>query len=51
MDKVRNELIRENTHTGRLRDNVRECILRWFGYVQRSDEEYIAKENTEYDIT
>ncbi|KAK3551479.1 hypothetical protein QTP70_017393 [Hemibagrus guttatus] len=43
LDRIRNEYIRGTAHVGRLGDKVREARLRWFGHVQRRENEYIAK--------
>ena len=37
MDKIRNEVIRGTTQTGRLGEKARWARLRWFGHVQRRD--------------
>ncbi|KAK3538481.1 hypothetical protein QTP86_004652 [Hemibagrus guttatus] len=37
LDRIRNEYIRGTAHVGRLGDKVREARLRWFGHVQRRD--------------
>ncbi|KAK3516312.1 hypothetical protein QTP70_009432 [Hemibagrus guttatus] len=41
LDRIRNEYIRGTAHVGRLGDKVREARLRWFGHVQRRENEYI----------
>ncbi|KAK3521263.1 hypothetical protein QTP70_001536 [Hemibagrus guttatus] len=37
LDRIRNEYIRGTAHVGRLGDKVRETRLRWFGHVQRRE--------------
>ncbi|KAK3543889.1 hypothetical protein QTP70_030272 [Hemibagrus guttatus] len=39
LDRIRNEYIRGIAHVGRLGDKVREARLRWFGHVQRRENE------------
>ncbi|KAK3543658.1 hypothetical protein QTP70_026248, partial [Hemibagrus guttatus] len=39
LDRIRNEYIRGTAHIGRLGDKVREARLRWFGHVQRRENE------------
>ncbi|KAK3508690.1 hypothetical protein QTP70_004204 [Hemibagrus guttatus] len=39
LDRIRNEYIRGTAHVGRLGDKVREARLRWFGHVQRRENE------------
>ncbi|KAK3525280.1 hypothetical protein QTP86_024914 [Hemibagrus guttatus] len=41
LDRIRNEYIRGTAHVGHMRDKVREARLRWFGHVQRRENEYI----------
>lgn len=43
MDRIRNEYIRARVHVRCFGDKFREAILRWFGYVQRRDSEYINR--------
>ncbi|KAK3507185.1 hypothetical protein QTP70_009526 [Hemibagrus guttatus] len=41
LDRIRNEYIRGTAHVGRLGDKVREARLRWFGHVQRRDNDIV----------
>ncbi|KAK3542992.1 hypothetical protein QTP70_008686 [Hemibagrus guttatus] len=41
LDRIRNEYIRGTAHVGRLGDKVREARLRWFGHVQRRDNQHL----------
>ena len=43
MDKIRNEFIRGTAHVGKIGDKVREARLRWYGHVQRREEEYVGR--------
>ena len=43
MDKIRNEFIRGSSHVARFGHKVREARLRWFGHVQRREEEHIGR--------
>ncbi|KAK3555393.1 hypothetical protein QTP86_015682 [Hemibagrus guttatus] len=48
LDRIRNEYIRGTAHVGRLGDKVREARLRWFGHVQRRENEpFIADSSCE----
>lgn len=40
-----------NTQVGRFREEVREWRCRWFGRVQRKDEEYISKRRVDVEYT
>ncbi|KAK3509924.1 hypothetical protein QTP70_023172 [Hemibagrus guttatus] len=42
LDRIRNEYIRGTAHFGRLGDKVRETRLRWFGHVQRRENNSIS---------
>ncbi|KAK3524970.1 hypothetical protein QTP86_011790 [Hemibagrus guttatus] len=42
LDRIRNEYIRGTAHVGRLGDKVREARLRWFGHVQRRENNIVA---------
>ncbi|KAK3518554.1 hypothetical protein QTP70_001596 [Hemibagrus guttatus] len=41
LDRIRNEYIRGTAHVGRLGDKVREARLRWFGHVQRRENQIL----------
>ena len=43
MDKIKNEFIRGTAHVRQIGEKVREARLRWYGYVQRQNAEYIVK--------
>ena len=43
MDKINNEFIRGTAQVRQIGDKVREARLRWHGYVQRRNAEYIGK--------
>ena len=43
LDKIRNEHIRGTAQVRRMGDKVREARLRWYGHVQRREEEYVGK--------
>ena len=47
MDRIRNEVNRGTTHTGRTGEKSREAILRLFGHVQRRDSGYIGRKMLE----
>ena len=42
-DKIRNEHIRGTAQVGKMGDKAREARLRWYGHVQRREEEYVGK--------
>ena len=42
-DRIRNQYIRGTAHVRKMGDKVREGRLRWYGHVQRRDNEYIGK--------
>ena len=50
MDKIRNKYIRGAAHVRRFGEKVREARLRWFGHVQRRDEEYIGKKVLDIEL-
>ncbi|KAK3541672.1 hypothetical protein QTP86_000467 [Hemibagrus guttatus] len=50
LDRIRNEYIRGTAHVGRLGDKVREARLRWFGYVQRRESEYIGRRMLDMEL-
>ena len=50
MDKIRNKYIRGTAHVRRFGEKVREARLRWFGHVQRRDEEYIGKKVLDIEL-
>ena len=50
LDKIKNEVIRGTAHVQRLGDRLREARLRWYGHVQRRDEEYIGKRMLEMQL-
>ena len=44
MDRIRNEVIREEVGVGRdLASRAENCVLRWFGHVEPMDGERIAR--------
>ena len=43
LDRIRNGPIRGTAHVRKLEDKVREARLRWYGHVQRREEEYIGR--------
>ena len=43
LDKIRNEYIRGMAHIDWFECKLRELRLRWFGHVQRRDEDYVGK--------
>ena len=43
IDRIRNEYIRGTEQVGKIGDRAREARLRWFGHVQRRDEEYVGR--------
>ena len=43
LDRIRNELIRGTAHVAKFGNKVREARLRWFGHVQRREEEHIGR--------
>ena len=49
-DKIRNEHIRSTVKVERLRMKMREGRLRWYGYVMRSDQEYVGKKMMEMEL-
>ena len=50
IDKIRNNYIRGTAHVRRFGEKVREARLRWFGHVQRRDEEYIGKKVLDIEL-
>ena len=50
MDRIRNEVFRGTTQTGRLGDKAREARLRWFGHVQRRDSGDIGRRMLEMEL-
>ncbi|KAK3561460.1 hypothetical protein QTP86_002812 [Hemibagrus guttatus] len=50
LDRIRNEYIKGTAHVGRLGDKVREARLRWFGYVQRRESEYIGRRMLDMEL-
>lgn len=50
MDRIRNEVIRGTTQTGRFGEKAREARLRWFGHVQRRDSPYIGRRMLEMEL-
>ncbi|KAK3512666.1 hypothetical protein QTP70_020883 [Hemibagrus guttatus] len=50
LDRIRNEYIRGTAHVGRLGDKVREARLRWFGHVQRRENEYIGRRMMDMEL-
>ena len=43
MDKIRNKFVRGSAHVARFGNKVREARLRWFGHVQRREEDNIGR--------
>ena len=50
MDRIRNEVIRGTTQTGRLGGKAREARLRWFGHAQRRDSGDIGRRMLEMEL-
>ncbi|KAK3508236.1 hypothetical protein QTP70_017665 [Hemibagrus guttatus] len=50
LDRIRNEYIRGTAHVGHMRDKVREARLRWFGHVQRRENEYIGRRMLDMEL-
>ncbi|KAK3570673.1 hypothetical protein QTP86_024754 [Hemibagrus guttatus] len=50
LGRIRNEYIRGTAHVGRLGDKVREARLRWFGHVQRRENEYIGRRMLDMEL-
>ena len=50
MDKIRNEYIRGSAHVGKIGDKAREARLRWYGHVQRREEEYVGRKVMRMDL-
>ncbi|KAK3510097.1 hypothetical protein QTP70_026828 [Hemibagrus guttatus] len=50
LDRIGNEHIRGTAHVGRLGDKVREARLRWFGHVQRRENEYIGRKMLDMEL-
>ena len=47
LDKIRNEYIRRMAHIDWFGCKLRESRLRWFGRMQRRDEDYVGEKNHE----
>jgi len=43
LDRVRNETVRERLKVEKITDRVRRSRLRWFGHVERRDENYVGR--------
>jgi len=43
MDRITNERIRGTAHTSKLTDKIREARLRWYGHIQRRDDENLGR--------
>ncbi|KAK3552109.1 hypothetical protein QTP86_000648 [Hemibagrus guttatus] len=50
LDRIRNEYIRGTAHVGRLGDKVREARLRWFGHVQRRENDVVLLAPSSLDL-
>ena len=50
LDKIKNDVIRGTAHVRRLRDKLRESRLRWFGHVQRREENYVGRQMLQMSI-
>ena len=50
MDRIRTEVIRGTTQTGRLGGKARQARWRWFGHVQRRDSGYIGRRMLELEL-
>ena len=50
MNRIRNEVARGTTQTGRLGDKDREARLRWSGHVQRTDSGDIGRRILEMEL-
>lgn len=50
MDRIRNEYIRGTAHVRGFGDKVREARLRWFGHVQRRDNDYIGRRMLSFEL-
>ncbi|KAK3519688.1 hypothetical protein QTP70_000998, partial [Hemibagrus guttatus] len=50
LDRIRNEYIRGTAHVGRLGDKVREATLRWFGHVQRRENDVVLLAPSSLDL-
>ena len=42
-DKIRNEYVRGTAKIAKLRDKLRNAMLRWYGHVKRKEEDYVGK--------
>ena len=50
-DKIRNEYIRGSVKVGRIGNKIQESRMRWFGHLERRDEDYIGKQIERMSIT
>ena len=50
LDKIRNEYIRGMAHIDWFGCRLRESRLRWFGHVQRRDEDYVGKRTMRIEL-
>ena len=50
LGKIRNEYIRGTAHIDRFGCKLRESRLRWFGHVQRRDEDHVGKRTMRMEL-
>ena len=49
-DKIRNEIIRQSVTVVDVAEKMRARRLMWFGHVQLSDESYVGKRVSKYEV-
>ena len=50
-NRIRNEEVRRRTQVDRQSSGrVDQCMLKWFGHVERMDQEHMAKEVMIFDV-
>ena len=49
-NRLRNEEVRRVQVERQLSGRVDQCVLRWYGHVERMDEECVAKKGMIYDV-
>ncbi|KAI5715080.1 hypothetical protein M8J77_010243 [Diaphorina citri] len=50
MDRIRNEYIRGSVKVGPIGKKIQESRMRWFGHLERRDEDYIGKQIEKLEI-